>query len=136
MIKIVENPINVQEVLNEVQNDGAGAVSLFLGTVRDNTKEKPVERLEYESYDAMAVSEIEKIVNQALDRWPLCKYAVVHRKGVLPIGEIAVAIAVSTPHRAESFEACRFIIDTLKQTVPIWKKEVFGDGEEWVSTTP
>src|SRR5690606_9977220 len=89
--------------------------------------------LEYEAHESMAVSEIKKIIDEASQRWPLQGWAVAHRVGTLKPGEIAVAIAVSTPHRKHSFEACQFIIDTIKEKVPIWKKEVFEDGEEWVS---
>ena len=89
-----------------------------------------------EAYDPMAEKEIQKIVDQAKAKWPVIKAVVVHRKGHLEIGEAAVVIAVSTPHRKASFQACEFIIDTLKQTVPIWKKEIFEGGEEWVSAHP
>jgi molybdopterin synthase catalytic subunit len=84
----------------------------------------------------MAISEINKIIEKAKGRWPILKVAISHRIGTLQIGDEAVVLAVSTPHRNESFEACQFIIDTLKQTVPIWKKEVFEGGEEWVSAHP
>ena len=114
----------------------AGAVNIFVGTVRANTQAKKVMRLEYEAYEPMAVSEIQKIVDAAKLQWPVKKIAVSHRVGILTVGEIAVVVAVSTPHRKESFEACQLIIDSLKQTVPIWKKEIFEGGEEWVSAHP
>ena len=136
MIQITDQPIDVMSVIKAASSGGAGAIDIFIGTVRDNTQGKEVERLEYESYDSMAVKEIQKIAEQACKQWPVQKYAIVHRKGVLEIGDAAVVVAVSTPHRAESFAACKFIIDTLKQTVPIWKKEVFEDGESWVSAHP
>jgi molybdopterin synthase catalytic subunit len=136
MIFLTTDPIDVASALKFLQSDQAGAIDLFLGVVRDNTQERAVDRLEYEAYDRMAITEIEKIAAQAQERWPLLKYTIIHRKGTLQIGEIAVLIGVATAHRAEAFESCRYIIDTIKQTVPIWKKEVFTDGEEWVNAHP
>lgn len=133
MIQLTDQPINVQAVLEQVQSGRAGAVNVFVGTVRDHTSGKTVVRLEYEAYDKMALKKMEEVVAKAQAQWPVEKVAVVHRKGVLQIGEAAVVIAVSTPHRKASFEACEFIIDTLKQVVPIWKKEIFDDGEVWVA---
>lgn len=133
MIKLTEEPIDVQAVVAEAQSGNAGAVNVFIGTVRNRTSGKKVVRLEYEAYDKMAVKKMEEVVTEARGKWPIEKAAVVHRKGVLQIGEAAVVIAVSTPHRKASFEACEFIIDTLKQVVPIWKKEVFEDGDVWVA---
>ena len=133
MIKLTEEPIDVQAVVEEAQSGNAGAVNVFIGTVRNKTSGKKVVRLEYEAYDKMAVKKMEEVVAEARTKWPVEKAAVVHRKGVLQIGEAAVVIAVSTPHRKASFEACEFIIDTLKQVVPIWKKEIFEDGGIWVA---
>ncbi|MDH5603592.1 MAG: molybdenum cofactor biosynthesis protein MoaE [Cyclobacteriaceae bacterium] len=136
MIKIEDKPLNVQEALDYVTVSKAGAVNSFIGTVRDHNKGKRVVRLEYEAYEKMAISEIEKIVSRAREQWPVEKVAVVHRTGILGPKDIAVIIAVSTPHRKASFEACEFIIDTLKETAPIWKKEIYEDGEEWISAHP
>ncbi|QMW00099.1 molybdenum cofactor biosynthesis protein MoaE [Spirosoma foliorum] len=136
MITITADPIDVAAAMVYLQSDQAGAIDLFLGVVRDNTQERPVDRLEYEAYDRMAITEMEKIADAAQQRWPILRYAIIHRKGTLKIGEMAVLIGVSTAHRADAFEACRYIIDTIKQTVPIWKKEVFLDGEEWVNAHP
>lgn len=136
MIVITDQKLDTEAIIQSVQDSGAGAIDVFIGTVRDNTASKDVTRLEYESYDAMAIKEIQKIVDQANERWPIQKIAVHHRRGTLQIGDAAVIIAVSTPHRKESFEACQYVIDTLKQTVPIWKKEVFTDGEVWASAHP
>jgi molybdopterin synthase catalytic subunit len=133
MIKLTEEPIDVQAVVDEARSGNAGAVNVFIGTVRNKTSGKEVVRLEYEAYDKMAVKKMEEVLAEARTRWPVEKAAVVHRKGVLQIGEAAVVIAVSTPHRKASFEACEFIIDTMKQVVPIWKKEIFEDGEIWVA---
>ncbi|UFH56800.1 molybdenum cofactor biosynthesis protein MoaE [Spirosoma sp. KNUC1025] len=136
MIILTSEPIDVASALNDLQSAQAGAIDIFLGVVRDNTNERSVDRLEYEAYDRMAVSEMQKIADDANERWPLLRYTIIHRKGTLQIGEIAVLIGVATAHRAEAFEACRYIIDTIKQTVPIWKKEVFSDGEQWVNAHP
>jgi molybdopterin synthase catalytic subunit len=136
MIKITEKPIDIQKVIDTVSSLGAGAVSVFIGTVRNTAHGKNVVWLEYEVYEAMAVAEIRKIIDEASQRWPLQGWAVSHRVGTLKPGETSVAIAVSAPHRKDSFEACQFIIDTLKEKVPIWKKEIFEDGEEWISAQP
>ena len=136
MIKITEKPIDVQRVIDTATSMGAGAVNVFVGTVRNTAHGKNVLWLEYEAYEAMAVSEIKKIIEQAAQRWGLLGWAVSHRVGTLKPGEVSVAIAVSTPHRKDSFEACQFIIDNLKEKAPIWKKEVFEDGEEWISASP
>jgi len=134
MIKITKNPIDVNEIIDAVSHQGAGAVNVFIGTIRDSTLDKrKVVQLEYEAYEPMAVSEIQKIVDEATKRWELIGFAISHRIGTLKPGEVAVAIAVSTKHRQASFEACQHIIDTLKEKVPIFKKEVFEDGSEWIS---
>ena len=127
-IQLTEHPINVAEVIQSVESAEAGAVNVFIGTVRNQTDQRPVVRLEYEAYDTMALREMEKIAQAVLQRWPVKKIALHHRKGTLQIGEVAVIIAVATPHRQQGFEACQYAIDTLKKTVPIWKKEVFRDG--------
>jgi len=136
MIVITKNKLDTEAIIRSVDDAGAGAVNVFIGTVRNKTSNKSVTRLEYETYDAMAIKEIQKIIDQAKLRWPIIKIAVHHRKGILNIGDAAVVIAVSTPHRKESFETCQFVIDSLKQTVPIWKKEVFKDGAVWASSHP
>ena len=133
MIKITEKPIDIEKVIGTASSLSAGAVSSFVGTVRNKANGKNVVWLEYEANESMSVSEIRKIIDEASHRWSLMGWSVVHRVGTLKPGEISVAIAVSTPHRKESFEACEFIINELKMKVPIWKKEVFEDGEEWVS---
>lgn len=136
MIKITEKPIDVQKAIDTASSLGAGAVNVFVGTVRNNAHNKNVVWLEYEAYESMAVAEIRKIIDEASHRWPLLGWAVSHRIGTLKPGEVSVVVAVSTPHRRESFDACQFIIDTLKEKAPIWKKEHFQDGEEWVSARP
>ncbi|MBT1707681.1 molybdenum cofactor biosynthesis protein MoaE [Fulvivirgaceae bacterium PWU5] len=136
MITLSGTPLDVQQIIQAATRLQAGAVNAFIGTVRDNAKGKRVLRLEYEAYESMAVAEIQKIVDAAAVRWPLQAYAISHRVGVLQPGDVAVVVAVSTPHRADSFAACQYIIDTLKETVPIWKKEVLEDGAEWISAHP
>jgi molybdopterin synthase catalytic subunit len=136
MIAITDQPIDVDAAIAAAQSERAGAVNVFIGTVRNHAARQTVVRLEYEAYDKMALKKMEEVATEARRRWPVEKVAVVHRKGVLQIGEVAVVIAVSTPHRRESFEACQYIIDTIKQVVPIWKKEVYENGETWIAAHP
>lgn len=136
MIKITDKPIEIRDALDGASSLAAGAVNIFVGNIREKSADKKVLWLEYEAFESMAVSEIKKIIDQAKDKWEVKGYAVIHRIGTLKPGETAVVVAVSTGHRKESFEACSFIIDSLKQTVPIFKKEVFENGEEWVSAHP
>lgn len=136
LVHITKLPIDTEKVINLVKTDSSGAVNAFIGTVRNSTQNKEVIGLEFESYESMAVKEIDKIIVQAKALWPINEMAIYHRVGLLAIGDVPVVIAVSTPHRKQGFEACQFAIDTLKETVPIWKKEIFADGEEWVSAHP
>jgi len=136
MIEITERPIDVQKIIDAASNKQAGAVNVFVGTIRDLANGKAVTRFEYEAYEPMAVSEIGKIIDEASRRWPVLAYAVSHRTGVLAPGDVAVVIAIATPHRKESFAACQFVIDELKLKAPIWKKEIFEGGEEWISAHP
>ena len=135
-IQVLDTPLDVKLCTELAASDGAGAIDIFVGTVRDQTKGKRVVKLEFESYIPMAISEMEKIANQVIEKWAAHKVVMHHRVGNLKIGEIVVIIAVATPHRKASFEACQFCIDTLKETVPIWKKEFFEDGEVWVAAHP
>ena len=135
-IQILETPLSPQACLNFVGDDGSGGVVTFVGTVRNNTRGRAVKRLEFEAYVPMAVSEMRKIAEAAAGQWPVQKISIHHRVGPLEIGGIAVVIAVSTPHRKAAFAACAYAIDTLKETVPIWKKEIFEDGEVWVAAHP
>jgi len=135
-VELSDQPLDVQEAIRQVNDDGAGAVNVFIGTVRNKTQDRRVVRLDYEAYERMAVKEMEKVARQTLERWPVARIAIHHRQGVLQIGDIAVVIAVSTPHRQEAFAACKFAIDTLKEKVPIWKKEIFEDGSQWVAAHP
>ncbi len=136
MIKITNDQIDVLAVTESVYHPDAGGIDVFIGTVRSQTQGKNVVRLEFESYEKMAINEMNKIANKAKRKWPILQLALVHRLGVMEVGEIPVVIAVSTPHRKDAFDACKYVIDTLKETVPIWKKEVFEDGEIWVNAHP
>ena len=133
MIDITREPIDPAAVLAVVQSPAAGAVTLFLGTTREFTKGRQTASLSYECYEDMARQKLAELEQQARERWPLVECAIVHRIGTVALGEASVAIAVSTPHRAAAFEAGQWLIDTLKQVVPIWKEEQWADGtREWV----
>ncbi len=127
--------ITIDPLINSVSESGHGATVTFLGTVRDHHEERSVLRLEYSAYGPMAEVEIGRIVGEAEARWS-CRVAVSHRLGTLVIGEVAVAVAVTAPHRAEAYEGCRYVMEELKRRVPIWKRESYTDGtEEWVDPT-
>ena len=135
-IKISSKALSIQDCIDWVMLPESGGIDVFIGTVRNATKGKAVLRLEFEAYEKMALAEMEKIAVRAIEKWPVQKLLIHHRIGVLAVGEVPVIIAVSAAHRDAAFEACRYVIDTLKQTVPIWKKEVFEDGEVWVAAHP
>ncbi|WP_435353154.1 molybdenum cofactor biosynthesis protein MoaE [Emticicia sp. SJ17W-69] len=135
-IILSDKNLSEQNCLDFVKTDDSGGIVVFVGTVRNQTKGKRVLRLDFEAYEPMAISEMKKIAIQAIEKFSLKKIAVHHRVGMLEIGEIPVIIAVSAAHRGAAFDACEFAIDMLKETVPIWKKEIFEDGEVWVSATP
>lgn len=133
MVEIVEDEIDYQAVTDRVRSPRAGAVCVFLGTVREITGDRVTTSLEYEAYPDMALKSMSDLEAQARGKWPVIEVAIVHRVGTLALSEISVVVAVSTPHRGASFEACRWIMDTFKEVVPIWKKEVWADGtEDWV----
>lgn len=135
-IQIFSSPLNIQSAIDWIMSPESGGIDVFIGTVRNATKGKKVIKLEFEAYEPMAIAEMEKIAKQTFDKWPVQKVLIHHRTGALEVGEVPVVIAVSAAHRAAAFDACRYIIDTLKQTVPIWKKEIFEDGEVWVAAHP
>ncbi len=135
-IQLLATPLDPKACIQQVEHPSSGGTAVFIGTVRDNTKGKAVIRLEFEAYGPMAISEMRKIAETVEERWSALQVAIHHRTGSLNIGEIAVIIAVATPHRKAAFEACEYAIDTLKETVPIWKKEIFEDGEVWVAAHP
>lgn len=134
VFEIDDKPIDVTRVIAAVAHPAAGAIATFLGTTRDNNEGRHVSTLEYEAYPEMAVAEMRRIGETARERWPIQDIAIVHRIGVVPIGEASVVIAVSSAHRVAAFEACHFAIDRLKQVVPIWKKEHFDGGEIWIGS--
>lgn len=135
-IQLKTEALDVEACRKLVATPTAGGIAIFVGTVRNQTKGKPVLRLDFEAYEPMAVREMKKIAEKARERWHTERMVIHHRTGTLEIGDIAVIIAVATPHRKAAFEACQYAIDTLKQTVPIWKKEIFEDGEVWVAAHP
>jgi molybdopterin synthase catalytic subunit len=133
MIEITESPIDHAAVTERVRSNAAGAVCTFLGTVREMTGSRRTIALAYEAYPEMALRKLAELETEARRRWPVIEVGLVHRIGRLDLGEVSVVVAVSCPHRHEAFEACRWLIDTLKDVVPIWKKENWADGsEEWV----
>ena len=134
MFKIVESRISLDGLAGIVGCPEAGAIATFAGTTRAENRSRKVIKLEYEAYESMAVSEFEKIAEEIRSRWEVCRVAIVHRVGVVPLGETSVAIAVSAPHRPAAMEACRFAIDRLKHVAPIWKKEHFDGGEVWIGS--
>ena len=136
MIELTHQPLNIQRAIAYVSADDVGGIDVFIGTVRNHAHGRAVIALEFEAYEKMAVAEIAKINDHVLRNWPVVKVAVLHALGKKQVGELAVVIAVSAAHRDAAFSACRYIIDTLKQTVPIWKKEIFEDGEAWVVPHP
>lgn len=136
MIRLQSGPIVLDELVAAVRGDGDGAIATFVGTVRDHNQGRRVLHLEYEAYGGMAEREMERIAAEAKARHGVSRVAVVHRTGRVDIGEASVAIAVAAPHRAEALEATRFVIDTLKRTVPIWKREYFEGGSVWVGEAP
>ena len=132
--RITQDPIRLDELTAFVADPGAGAMATFVGTTRDTNEGRRVVRLEYECYPGMAEKEMEKIGQEVLERWPVKKVAMLHRLGRVDIGEASVAIAVSSGHRHAAFEACHYAINQLKETVPIWKKELYEGGEVWVGS--
>ena len=135
-IKITSGKLSNEDCMIFIQLDKAGGNCVFIGTVRNSTLDRPVQYLEFECYEVMAIKEFEKIIFKVRKKWNVEHIFIEHRIGRVEIGEAAVIIGVSSAHRAEAFDACRYIIDQLKQTVPIWKKEVLDDGEVWVSAHP
>lgn len=133
MITITDGPIDVAAVLSSVRSTRAGAIVLFVGTSREFTGQRRTQSLEYECYGEMARTKLAELHDEACRHWPLTGCALVHRVGLVPLGDASVAIAVSSPHRQDAFAAGQWLIDTLKQVVPIWKKENWADGSsQWV----
>ena len=130
--RLTSDPLSLDEVVREVQSDEAGAVATFLGTVRNRSRDRQVLYLEYEAYEGMAEETMAALGRELTARHDLLAVAIHHRTGRVEIGQPSVAIAVSSRHRAAALAACQEAIDTLKQTVPLWKKEVYEGGEEWI----
>lgn len=135
-IKLTEDRLSLDECYQFVQDNSCGGLALFVGTVRNNTKNKEVKALEFSSYEPMAVKEMKLIAENALELFGIERIAIHHAIGKLEVGEVPVIISVSSAHRDAAFKACQYAIDTLKETVPIWKKEFFEDGEVWVNAHP
>ena len=132
-IELTRDAIDCAVLTEWARSPQAGAVVLFLGTVREMTGERRTVALDYEAYPEMARRKMQEIADEASSRWPVIKAGIAHRFGHLELGDVSVAVAVSTPHRTDAFEAGRFLIDTLKEVVPIWKQENWADGTtEWV----
>jgi MoaE-MoaD fusion protein len=130
--RLTEDPIDLAAVIAEVEDERAGAIATFLGTVRAESRGRRVIRLEYEAYEGMAETVMADLAKELSGKYELCGVAITHRVGVCEIGEASVAIAVSAPHRQDALAACAEAIDRLKDTVPLWKKEVYEGGEEWI----
>ena len=136
LFEVTPEPLDPQRLTDAVRKDESGAVALFLGVVRDNSRGRRVLYLEYDAYPEMATRVMRRIAEEALGRWPLSGVAMQHRTGRLEIGETSLLIAVSSPHRKEAFEACHHLVDRFKESVPIWKKEVWEGGEVWIEGEP
>ena len=134
MFRVTKNVIELQELVNFVGDPEAGAIVTFIGTTRNNNEGRKVIALDYEAYPEMAETELARIGAEARAKWPICRMAIVHRLGPVQITEASVIIAVSSAHREAAFAACRFAIEEIKKTVPIWKKEVYEGGEVWIGT--
>jgi molybdopterin synthase catalytic subunit len=134
-IEIFSSPLSVEKAVSYVADPYAGGIDLFLGTTRQekSAENRELIALDYEAYEQMALEQMRHLANRAREKWPIVKIAMLHRTGRVNVGEPSVVIAVSTPHRSDAFEACRFLIDELKKDVAIWKKEVWSDGSaSWV----
>ncbi len=132
MIALTDSKIDTEAILSDVEDSASGAVVLFLGRVRDHSEGMQISAMDYEAYSDMAVAKLKAIQDETKFKWPVSRMVMVHRTGRLAVGEVSVAIAVACPHRKDAFEACRYAIDTIKKTVPIWKKEYTDGGESWV----
>ena len=134
MFRVTDKPINLQELVDCVTDPEAGAVATFIGTTRNNNEGRKVIALDYEAYPEMAEKELARLGEEARRKWQLCRMAIVHGVGPVQITEPSVMIAVTAGHRVAAFAACRFAIEEIKKTVPIWKKEVYEGGEIWIGT--
>jgi len=136
MVALTNQPIDLATLVAQAQSPAAGAVACFLGITREFTADRQTAELYYQAYEKMAERELKRLEQSARAKWPLVECLVVHRLGLVPLAEASVAIVVSSPHRDAAFTACRWLIDTLKESAPIWKREVYVDGTtEWVHPT-
>ncbi len=135
-VEISGQALNTKECIDWVQSPDCGGINVFIGTVRNETKGKKVVKLLFEVYESMAIKEMQRLAESVLEKWPVHKILIHHRSGELKPGDVAVIIVVSASHRDAAFTACRYTIDTLKETVPIWKREYFEDGSVWVAAHP
>jgi molybdopterin synthase catalytic subunit len=136
VVALTREPIDRDALVRRLQQPGDGAIVVFDGVVRDNTRGRRTLFLDYEAYEEMALAQMDKLAREAADRFAVDRVGVVHRLGRLEIGESSIVIVVTSAHRAAAFEACRWLIDTLKRTVPVWKKEHFADGAVWTDGEP
>jgi molybdopterin synthase catalytic subunit len=134
MFRVVREPIDLEALVRHVTDASAGAIATFIGTTRNNNEGRKVIALDYDAYPEMAEKELRRIGDDAQKKWRIERMAIVHRIGPVQITEASVVIAVSAAHRDDAFQACRFAIEEIKKTVPIWKKEVFEGGEVWIGT--
>ena len=134
MFRVTDKPIDLKELVDYVGDPQAGAIATFIGTTRNNNEGRKVIALDYDGYSEMAEKELARIGEDAKTKWPICRMAIVHRLGPVQITEASVIIAVSAGHRDAAFAACRFAIEKIKKTVPIWKKEMYEGGEVWIGT--
>jgi MoaE-MoaD fusion protein len=132
--RLSDEPLSLDAVVDEVRSDEAGAIAAFVGTTRVTSRGRTVERLEYEAYAGMAENVMAEIADDLKQRYDVCEISIHHRTGQVEIGEASVVIAVSAPHRQDALAACRDAIDTLKENVPLWKKEIYEGGEEWIGS--
>ena len=136
LVEIVENTIDAETIVSRMKDGSDGAVCVFDGIVRDNTRGRPTLYLDYEAYREMALEQMRRLAGEAVEKFGVRDVAVVHRLGRLAVGETSVLIVAASAHRAAAFDACRWLIDTLKKTVPVWKRETFADGAVWADGEP
>lgn len=133
IIYITNTPIQYERITSQLHDTRAGGINIFIGTTRQWTDTRETVQLAYDCYEPMALKEMHRIADLAIEQWPICQLTLIHRVGTVPAGEASVFVGVATPHRKEAFAAARFLIDTLKEEVPIWKREHYADGtEEWI----
>jgi MoaE-MoaD fusion protein len=132
VFRLIREPINIQQITDNLQRPEDGAIVVFDGVVRNHSQDKAVLFLEYDAYESMALKKLEEIGSRAKSEYAIRDIAIIHRLGHMNVGECSIVIVVASAHRGPAFEACRFAIDTIKEIVPIWKKEFYEDGEIWI----